>query len=323
MPQPPAKAPRGVAGATAPAGAPEVPRLVLPSSGSLPTSSPTSTDEKRGLFGISWLGGRRATTRDDVDSPPSNGSARGDDVPSNGIAAFFERASVLLVLGLFALIGVGSGVYLMFLRPDPVAIPPRVYTIPLPSPTFQPLVVAGATDFLAALPTADLAYGLRTAEPKVMHPVTMWPSRFAEEWLLTYDDGAGGTMTVQAVQHYTLEAATSTYQHLLDSATAEAKAAQSAGASPAPSSSPSASPSPSPSDVAGITVGTVLVNKVEVGKSFTVTKDVTESVPDPAGGDPTEVTHHVSVVTWQNGTAIFVMTADPAVIGDLFTEYGV
>jgi len=69
-------------------------------------------------------------------------------------------------------------------------------------------------------------------------------------------------------------------------------------------------------------VGTVSVGSVEVGKSFTVTKDVTESVPNPAGGDPTEVTQHVAVVTWQNGTGVFVMTADPAVIGDLFTEYG-
>jgi hypothetical protein len=69
-------------------------------------------------------------------------------------------------------------------------------------------------------------------------------------------------------------------------------------------------------------MGTVYVNKVEVGKSFTVIKDVTESVANPAGGDPTEVTRHVTVVTWQNGTGVFIMTADPAVIGDLFTEYG-
>ncbi len=307
---------------------PQVPRFVLPASGSLPAAK----EGKRGLFGIPWLGGRKAGKSGDV-LPASSGGTAGDkgDEPSTGIAAFFERASVLLVLGLFACIGIGSGVYLMFFRPDPVVISPRIYSIPRPSPTFKPFVASDATSFLAALPTSDLTYGLRSAESTVMRPVTVWPSRFAEEWLLTYDDGAGVTMTVQAVQHFTLEAATSTYQHLLDVATAEA-AAQAAGPSPAPAVSPSpavsplpapsASASPSPTEVSGMVLGTVSVNKVEVGKSFKVIKDVTETVPDPAGGDAKEVTHQVAVVTWQNGTGVFVMTADPAVIDDLFTEYG-
>jgi hypothetical protein len=69
-------------------------------------------------------------------------------------------------------------------------------------------------------------------------------------------------------------------------------------------------------------LGTISVNKVEVGKSFKVIKNVTETVPDPAGGDAKEVTHEVAVVTWQNGTGVFVMTADPAVIDDLFLDYG-
>jgi hypothetical protein len=306
---------------------PQVPRLVLPASGSLPVAK----EAKRGLFGIPWLGGRKAGKSEDIVPAPSGGRAGdGGDKPSSGIAAFFERASVLVVLGLFACIGIGSGVYLLFFRPDPIVIPPRVYSIPLPSPTFEPLVVTGATDFVAALPKTDLAYGLRSAESTVMRPVTAWPARFAEEWLLAYDDGAGGIMTVQAVQHYKLEAATSAYQQLLDLATAEALAAQPAGPSPAvspapavsPLPSPSTSASPSPTDVPGIVMGTVYVEKVEVGKSFKVIKDVTESVANPAGGDPTVVTHQVAVVTWQNGTGVFIMTADPAVIDDLFTEYG-
>ena len=212
----------------------------------------------------------------------------------------------------------------MFFKPDPVIIAPHVYNIPLPSPTFEPLAVTDATDFLASLPTTDMSYGLRTAESTVMRPVTVWPSRFAEEWLLTYDDGAGGTMTVQAVQHYKVDAATSAYERLLELATAEALAAQPAGPSPSPgvAPSPSTSASPSPTEVPGIVLGTVYVDEVEVGKSFTVIKDVTESVPDPAGGDPTQVTQRVAVVTWQNGTGVFIMTADPAAIDDLFTEYG-
>ncbi len=232
---------------------------------------------------------------------------------------------MLVVLGLFAFIGIGLGAYLLFFRPDPLVIPGRYYSIPLPTPTFEPFVASDATDFLAALPTTDLEYGLRSAEPTVMSPVKVWPTRFAEEWLLTYDDGAGGTMTVQAVQHYTAVTANSAYRHLFDVATAEALAALPAEPSPSPDASPlpspSTSPIPSPAATPDITIGIVRVNRAEVGKSFKVIKDVTESVPDPAGGDPTEVTHHVAVVTWQNGTAVFVMTADPAVIDDLFTEY--
>ncbi len=170
----------------------------------------------------------------------------------------------------------------------------------------------------------------------VMKPVVAWPTRFEEEWLLTYDDGAGGTMTVQAVQHYSLEKADEAYQQLLDSATAELEAiaaaeAAAAGepspsptsaASPSPSLSASPSPSPSPSPVAGMEWGIVHVAKVEVGRSFKVVKDVTETIDDPDGGDPTEITTTVAQVTWQNATGVFVMTADPAVIDDLFTEYG-
>jgi hypothetical protein len=276
---------------------------------------------KRGLFGISWLGGRKPSPPDDAPtSPPEEDGHE----PSTGIRAFFERASVLIVLGLFALIGVGSGVYLAFFRPDPIVFAPRVINIPLPTPTFEPFVSTESTDFLAALPATDLTYGLRSAQPTFMRPVKVWPTRFAEEWLLTYDDGAGGSMTVQAVQHYTLETADTAYQNLLDSATAEILAAQPVQPSPSASASPGASPSvsASPTGAPGLETGTVHVETIEVGQSFKVIKDVTESVADPDGGEPTEVTRRVAMVTWQNGTAIFIMTADPAVIDDLFLEYG-
>jgi hypothetical protein len=75
--------------------------------------------------------------------------------------------------------------------------------------------------------------------------------------------------------------------------------------------------------VPGLETGVVRVGDVEVGQSFKVVKDITESIADPDGGEPTEVTRTVAMVTWQNGTAIFIMTADPAVIDDLFLEYGI
>ena len=294
---------------------------------SFPATGPVNVakpkESKRGLFGIPWLGGRKRSGSDDA--PPSASFGEGDDEPPTGIRGFFERASVLIVLGLFALIGLGSGVYLTFFRPEPVVLAPHVYNVPLPTPTFEPFVPTQSTDFLAALPATDLAYGLRNAQPSFMRPVTVWPTRFAEEWLLTYDDGAGGTMTVQAVQHYTLETADTAYQSLFDAASAEIVDAQSVDPSPSASASPGASPSASasPTSVPGLETGVVRVDTIEVGQSFKVVKDITESIADPGGGEPTEVTRRVAMVTWQNETAIFIMTADPAVIDDLFLEYGV
>ena len=293
----------------------------FPTTGSLNVSK--SKGSKRGLFGIPWLGRRGPSAPDNA--PPPTSFEEDADAPLKGIRAFFERASVLIVLGLFALIGLGSGVYLTFFRPEPVVLAPRVYNIPLPTPTFEPFVPTQSTDFFAALPATNLAYGLRNAQTSFMRPVTVWPTRFAEEWLLTYDDGAGGTMTVQAVQHYTLETADKAYQSLLDSAAAESLAAQSVDPSPSASASPAASPSASasPTSVPGLETGIVRVDSIEVGQSFKVIKDITESIADPDGGEPTEVTRTVAMVTWQNGTAIFIMTADPAVIDDLFLDYGI
>ncbi len=280
-------------------------------------------DEKRGLFGIRWLGGRKPSAPDDP--PASSGGSGGDDKPSTGFRGFFERASVLLVLGLFALLGIGAGVYLMFFQPEPVTFAPRVHVIPLPTPTFESYAPADATDFFAVLPSTDLEYGLRNAQATFMQPVTTWPTRFAEEWYLTYDDGAGGTMTVQAVQHYSLEAADTAYQELLATATAEIVAALPVEPTPSPAATPSptSSPSPSPTIVPGLDTGIVHVDKAEVGKSFKVVKEITEVIEDPDGGDPTEVTTTVGVVTWQNETGVFIMTADPSVIDVLFLEYGI
>jgi hypothetical protein len=277
---------------------------------------PTTKVEKRGLFGISWLGGRKGAESGGSAVPAGRGGWGDDETPTSN-PGFFERPLVLVVLGIFALVGIGSGVYLMFLKPAPITLPARTYNIPLATPTFAPIAPTGKSSFLAALPPADLEYGLRTAEPNVMRPVTAWPTRFSEEWLLTYDGGAGKTMTVEAVQHYSLETATKAFDALLAAAQAEATPTQST-----PKPSPSTSASVAPTVVPGITMGVVNVNKVQVGKSFKVAKTITESVANPAGGAATDVTRKVAIVTWQNGTAVFVMTADPAVIDGLFTEYG-
>lgn len=279
-------------------------------------SPPAEPREKRGLFGISWLGGSKKPD----DSSGSGAQPPGDD-DQTAVGGFFERASVLIVLGIFALVAVSSGVYLMFFRPEPVVLGPTVHFIPLPTPTFETVTPDGDSAFAAALPTSDLTYGLRSAEQNVWMPVTAWPTRFAEEWYLTYDDGAGNEMTVQAVQHYTAEKAKSSYDALLADAQDEIAAAAEAQADASPSPTGSPSPTPSATGDAGIRVGIVRVDGAQVGQSFRVVKDITETTTDPVTGDEVETTRTVAMVTWQNGTAVFVMTADPDEIDTLFLEY--
>ncbi len=223
------------------------------------------------------------------------------------------------------MIGVAAGVYMVFFRPDPVVIAGRAHMVPLPTPSFSPSAPADTSAFAASLPDATLTYGLRSADQGVMKPVLYWPTRFAEEWHLTYDNGGSGVMTVQAVQHFSVEDATTAYTFLLDQAQAEIAAASGADATPNPEPATSTSPSASPSTPAsdGIRMGTVLANGVQVGQSFRVVKDVTETVVDAATGESTEVTTHVAVITWRNDTGVFIMTADPDAIDNLFIEYGV
>ena len=284
-------------------------------------------DGRRGLFGLRFLGRKKPAEPTAPDGGGASGGSKvpsgpvePEDEPSGGIGGFFERASVLIVLGLFALVGVSAGVYLTFFRPEPVVLAPTVHFIPLPTPSFSPSAPPGDTAFAAAFPATDLTYGLKSAEQDVWKPVKAWPSRFAEEWHLTYEDASGDTMTVQAVQHYSAADAKSAFDSFL--AAAQADIASAADAQAAATPSPSTSPSPSPSATPGLVIGIVRVDGAQVGQSFTVIKDVTETSDNPDGGDPIETTRQVAEITWQNGTAVFVMTADPSVANDLYLEYG-
>ncbi|MCJ7826945.1 MAG: hypothetical protein MUP36_01710 [Demequinaceae bacterium] len=222
-------------------------------------------------------------------------------------------------MGILAASLLGSLVYYLFFLPEPVVLAPAVVVIPLPTPTFDALVPTDPTDFVAGLPLATLTYGLMTIEemPSAAHAV--WPERFAEGWSLTYGDGSGSVVTVAAYQHYHEEDAIAAFEELwtLAEAAAQDAASQEAALEASPSPSPSASP-------------TVLLERqpvtshgILVGESFKTFAEITETIEGDEGTEPTEVTREIAIITWRNSTGVFIMTADPAVIDDLFLEYGV
>jgi len=241
-------------------------------------------------------------------SPP--GPPKDDDDGTS--RPFFRRPLVLVGAGLLAASLIGGLVYYLFFRPEPIILDPEVVVIPLPTPTIDVVTIDNPTDFQAGLPDATLAYGLVAVEDVSSSERATWPERFAEGWGLTYDDGSGLTMTVTAIQHYHEDDAIAAFEALWT----EANLAEgSAGASP------SLSPSASPATL--IERHPVMSGDTQVGESFKVVTEVTETVVGDDGVETPGLTREVAIITWRNATAVFVMTADPSVIDDLFLEYGV
>ena len=258
-----------------------------------------------------------STTPTPIPAPgvPTFGTVPGPTGPSapsrsddDGHVPFYRRGLVLISGGIVVAAALAGLLYYLFFRPPPIILAPHVVTIPLPTPTVSMVVPDSPTAFEASLPNADLTYGLTAIEETPLEATALWPARFAESWTLTYGTGSE-TMTVVAYQHYHEADATAAFEALWTQAEASAEAA-STGASP----SPAADPSPTASASApGLVERTpVIAGGVQVGESFKVLTDATDS-----GGTTTRV----AVITWRNATGVFIMTADPAAIDDLFLEY--
>lgn len=227
---------------------------------------------------------------------------------------------VLIGLGLLAASLLGSLVYYLFFRPDPVVLASEIVIIPLPTPTFDVHIPPDPTTFVASLPWSTMTYGLTEVEEMPSSARATWPERYAEAWVLTYAESPDATMTVEAYQHYHEEDAIAAFEGLWSEAEAAAQEAA-PEPSPLPTAAPAASPSASPAPL--VERHPVTADGVQVGESFKTTMEITETIEGEEGSEPVEVTREVAVITWRNSTAVFIMTADPSVIDDLFLEYGV
>jgi len=306
---------------------PSVPTPVLPPTAPQPTTPPTAppalpprvaTGASRVLPAGTPTPGTPDTETPDraplvppaPPGPPTDDA--GVDEPSSFFSVF-RRPVVLIAFGILAVAALGSLVYYLFFRPEPITLEARLIVIPLPAPTIDMITVENPTDFTAGLPLATLTYGLTAIEEMPSTAHATWPERFAEGWTLTYCDGSDSVMTVSAIQHYHEEDATAAFEALWSQAEAEAQATA-VQASPSPS--PSASPAPLVERLP------VMAGDVQVGESFRITTEITETIEGEEGTEPTEVTREVVAITWRNTTGVFIMVADPAVIDDLFLEYG-
>lgn len=236
-----------------------------------------------------------------------------EDDEDHSFFRLFRRPVVLIGAGILAVAILGSLVYYLFFRPEPIVLEAPVVVIPLPTPTVDVIAIESPTDFSAALPLATMTYGLTAIEQMPLSAHATWPARFVEGWTLTYDDGSGSIMTVTAIQHYHEEDATEAFETLWS----QAESAEGLAIAASPSPSPSASTAPLVERLP------VMSGDTQVGESFKVVSTITETIPGKEGAEPTEVTREVAVITWRNATGVFIMTADPAVIDVLFLEYGV
>ncbi len=166
--------------------------------------------------------------------------------------------------------------------PTATAPAPVVTTVvlPVPTPSVSPSPRASTTAFAALLPASVLQYAYASSQP-----VPEWQAGGAlEAWLDTYTDGGTGTLTVQAGQFPTADAAT-------------AFAATLVAALPTGAPSPTATGAPTLPQS-----GSVMVGGASTG-SYTIVD----------GGDGT------GVAVWTNGTAVFRMVAP---VADIVNAYG-
>jgi hypothetical protein len=239
-------------------------------------------------------------------SSPPNAITTEDDTPRS----FFRQRIVLIGLAMVGVALLASLVYYLFFRPPPVTLAPQMVVIPLPTPTVEMVTLPTDSDFASALPESTLTFGLTAIEKMPLSVHATWPARFVEGWILTYEDGSGSTMTVDAYQHYHEDDAITAFEALV------AAADTSVGLDAAPSPSPSASVAP-PSSLERFPV---TADGIQVGESVRFLTTITEEVEEE---DATPITRDVARIVWRNATGVFIMTADPSVIDQLFLEFGV
>ena len=246
-----------------------------------------------------------------------------DDEPTG----LFSRLSVWIVIGILVTTGVIFGLLSTVLKPSPLELTSNIDIISLDGPNFTPFVPEESTAFLDGLPASTMTYGLTGAEALTWSDRGQWPARTAEAWLLTYSDGAEGTMTVHAYQHYSEEDAISGFEGEIGLWESELLAAQEAaaaesGAEATPEPSPTASASPEPEPVL-FEPTPVFVGDTQVGEMVRRERAVTETTVDEETGEETQTTYDVVEVLWRNSTGVFLMTGPRAVTDVLYLEYSV
>ncbi|MFC0644310.1 hypothetical protein [Cellulomonas phragmiteti] len=201
---------------------------------------------------------------------------------------------VAIGVGVLVVVGVVVGVLATRGGSDGDAPAPAASTVlvPPPTPGVEPATRTATSAFASVLPTTVLQYALESSQDDAE-----WVAAGAlEAYTETFTDGDGGTLTVRAAQLETAQEATALLERLT---AALPPTAPDTGAptSTASAEDDAADQLPSTGDVmvAGAAVGT-----------FTVVD----------AGDGT------GIAVWQNGTAVFQLTAPLDDVVDAYAAYG-
>lgn len=263
-----------------------------PRPGAGPTHRPAATPQGGPTPGASgWAAARGA----------GDGTGPGDGTrPADGTSSGRPAWLLPVAIGVAVLVvaGVVAGVLANRGGDGATAPTPDASTVVVPPPTpgVAPAARPATTAFASALPATVLQYALEASQEDAERLGAGALEAYAE----TFTDGEGGTLTVRAAQFETPQEATALLQQLTaalpvpapgtgaPTATASADAAAEAG---------TATDLPQSGEVtaAGTAVGT-----------FTVVD----------AGDGT------GVAVWQNGTAVFQLTAPVADAFDAYKAYG-
>lgn len=182
--------------------------------------------------------------------------------------------------------------------------------LPVPTPAVAPAERAATTAFASALPTTVLQYALESSQEDAE-----WTGAGAlEAWTETFTDGDGGTLTVQAAQHESVQDATAFLQRISEGLSAEPAA---------------------PADAAAADDATADDAASDDAASDDATPDATDDAPTlPQSGDVLVAGETVGtflvvdagdgtgLAVWQNGTAVFRLTAPLADVLDAYNAYG-
>lgn len=237
-----------------------------------------------------WAGdpsGARASGPAPVFSGPDDATPP----PAGGRPAWLLPAAI--GVGVLVVVGVVAGV--LATRggdADADAPTPAASTVvaPLPTPAVQPAARPATTAFASALPTTVLQYALESSQ----EDAERLGAGALEAYSETFTDGDGGTVVVRAAQLETPQDASA----MLAAVTATLPAVSPDTGAPASTASADV-------DVELPQSGEVTVDGAAVG---------TFSVVDAGDG--------TGVAVWQNGTAVFQLTAPLADVVDVYRAYG-
>jgi hypothetical protein len=225
--------------------------------------------------------------------------ARGDGPPTSG-GRRRPPLWLLIVIGLVVVGAIVAVILVLTNKSDTTETLPAVtVTLPVPTPTVDPIAREGGTAFQTALPSTVLAYALS----EIVEYQPLLGVGAIEAWQLTYTDGA---------QNVVLYAG-----QFADAATADAAFEQVLAANPvdvAPATDAAQTPTPTPTDDAATATptepaltpaqGTVEVDGTQVGRYLFVPRE------DGTGS-----------LWWTNTTVLLQLDGPATALQDIFAAF--